>query len=225
MTFVHAAHASFYWTIKGLAWPVTRAYVRLRIKGLQHVPIHGPCILVANHTSYADAVVLGSAFPRRISFLITAPIYRMKRLRWFYYMMGSISVSPDTADPGALKAALKTLREGRVVGIFPEGQRMGDARLGSGKAGVALLASRGRVPVIPAAIIGAHEAMPIGSMFPRPRRIHVVFGRPMEFPSTDGSRPSREQLNVFADQVMRAIGALMPGKGEVPAGDGIRSVP
>ncbi|MGH9867546.1 MAG: lysophospholipid acyltransferase family protein [Candidatus Polarisedimenticolia bacterium] len=225
MTLVQAARASFYWTIKGLAWPVTRTYSRLRVRGLEHVPRRGACIIVANHTSYADAVVLGSACPRRISFLITAPIYRLNRLRWFYYMMGAISVSPDAADPGALKAALRTLREGRVVGIFPEGQRMGDARLGSGKAGVSLLASRGKVPVIPAAIIGAHEAMPIGSVVPRPRPIRVVFGRPLEFPATDGNRPSREQLNAFANQVMRAIAALMPGNGEVPAGDGIRSAP
>jgi 1-acyl-sn-glycerol-3-phosphate acyltransferase len=102
---------------------------------------------------------------------------------------------------------------------------MDGARLGSGKAGVSLLASRGRAPVIPAAIIGAHEAMPIGALFPRPSPIRVVFGAPLLFPIVDGVRPSRDDLNLFAGRVMDAIAALMSGNGELAAGDGIRSVP
>ncbi len=221
-----ASRAAFYWTIKTIAWPVTRAYSRLRVEGLEHVPRSGHCIVVANHASYADAVVLGSAFPRRIAFLITAPIYTMMRLKWFYYMMGAIPVAPDTADPGALKAALRTLHRGAVIGIFPEGQRVRGVVLGSGKAGVALLASRSGAPVIPAAIIGAREAMPVGSMFPRPRRIRVVFGAPLLFPRQEGVRARRDQLDAFAEQVMHAIGSLLPGEGgAVTAKGNLRSMP
>lgn len=219
------ARPLFYWTIKTIAWPVTRVYVRLRVAGMRHVPQEGPCIVVANHASYMDAIVLGSAFPRRISFLITSPIYRMLRLRWFYYMMGAIPVAPDSADPGALKAALRTLRHGGVVGIFPEGQRMENGQIGSGKGGVALLASRSGAPIVPAAIVGAHRAMPVGAVFPRPHPIRVVFGEPMRFSAARGTRPTREHLNAFAAEVMRAIAGLMDEGNNAVQKDGIRSTP
>lgn len=205
--------ALFYWTIKTIAWPVTRLYVRLRVVGADRVPRRGACLVVANHTSYLDAIVLGSAFPRRVRFLITRPIYAMWRLRWFYYMMGSIALAPDVPDRRALKEALGALRRGGVVGIFPEGQRMIDGNLGSAKAGAAMIAARSGAPVVPAAIIGAWEAMPVGALFPSPRPIRVVFGEPLTFPPAEGRRPTREQLDAFAERIMRAIAELMAGNG------------
>jgi len=214
---VATARAFFYWVIKAIAWPVMRTYVRLRVRGQVHVPRTGPCLVVANHASYVDAVVLGSACPRRITFMITEPIYRMLRLRWFYYMMGTIPVDPVRPDPGALKSAIRTLNLQGVVGIFPEGQRMPDGSLGEGKAGAALLAARTGVPVVPAAIIGAGRVMPVGSLIPRPLPIQVVFGRPLSFPAWTGRRPSREEIDAFADRMMKAIADLMEGTGQASA--------
>jgi len=216
---VRTARVAFYWFVKTIAWPVTHSYVRLKVVGVANIPASGPCLVVANHASYVDAVVLGSACPRRITFLITRPIYNLWRLRWFYYMMGSISVNPDAPDPGALKAALKTLQRGDVVGIFPEGQRMPDGNLGQGKSGAALIASRSGVPVVPAAIVGAHRVMRVGSMFPRPNRVKVVFGEALRFPTPEGRRATRQQLDGFADQIMRAIADLLVNEETLPAVD------
>jgi 1-acyl-sn-glycerol-3-phosphate acyltransferase len=217
-----ASRACFYWTIKTVAWPVTRLYVRLRVGGEENLPHRGACIVVANHTSYADAVVLGSACPRRITFMITEPIYGMLRLKWFYYMMGSFPVAPEAPDPGAMKIALRTLQRGGVLGIFPEGQRMPDGNVGKAKAGVSLIAARSGAPVVPAAIIGAHETMPVGSMMPRPHPVRVVFGPPMSFPEFSGRRPTRELLDQFADAIMQAIEDLM--KGDAAAAQGPASI-
>ncbi|HEY3174372.1 MAG TPA: lysophospholipid acyltransferase family protein [Candidatus Polarisedimenticolia bacterium] len=217
---------AFYWTIKTIAWPVTRAYVRLRVIGGGNVPATGPCLLVANHVSFVDPVVLGSAFPRRIIFMITRPIYRLRRLTWFYYMMDTIPVAFDVPDPGAMKAALRALRAGRVVGIFPEGQRMPDGNLGQGKSGAAMIAARSGAPVIPAAIIGAHGVMPVGSAFPRPRQVRVVFGEPFRFLPYEGRRPPREQMDAFADRIMQSIADLMTPEEaamDAPAGTRRRS--
>lgn len=201
--------AIFYWIIKTIAWPVTRIYVRLRVEGLHHVPATGPVMVVANHASFVDPIVLGSAFPRRITFMITRPIYKLRRLTWFYYLMGTIPVAPEIPDPGAMKSALRVLHAGGIVGIFPEGQRMPDGNLGEGKAGAALLAARTGVPVVPAAIVGAHAVMPVGAAFPRPRPVKVVFGSPIRFPAVTTRRPTREQLDVFADHMMKTISELM----------------
>jgi 1-acyl-sn-glycerol-3-phosphate acyltransferase len=204
---VRAAKISFYWTVKTIAWPVTHTYVRLSVRGGANVPRHSACIVAANHVSYVDATVLGGACPRRLTFMITLPIYSLWRLRWFYFMMGAIPVTPNAPDPAAIKAALRTLHKGGAIGIFPEGQRMPQGDLGQAKAGAALLAARTGAPVIPAAIVGAYRVMPVGAVFPRPYKMSVVFGQQIHFPAHKG-RPTRAQLDAFADQLMRAIGDL-----------------
>lgn len=201
--------SAFYWIIKLAAWPITRLYVRLRVRGTENVPDAGRCIIVANHTSYADPVVLGSACPRRMRFMITRPIYRLMRLRWFYYMMGAIPVDQDNADPRALRSILRELQRDGAIGIFPEGQRMADGRLGEAKAGVSLLAARSGAPVVPVAILGAHAVMPVGAAFPRPKKIEVRFGRPLRFSDEGTRRPTRAQLVGFAGMLMTAIADLM----------------
>lgn len=197
----------FYWLIKAIAWPVVRVYFRFRSLLTGRVPRRGPCIVVANHTSYLDAICLGSACPRKLRFLINHEIYAMLRLRWFYYMMDAIPLRSGSADTSALRRALHVLKDGGAVAIFPEGQRMQDGRVGEGKLGVAFLAARSGAPVIPAAIVGAHAAMPVGATVPRPFRIHVVFGDPMIL-DVRSRRPAREDLEDFADGVMKAIAAL-----------------
>ncbi len=197
----------FYWIVKGLAWPVVRIYLRFRRFGKERVPRGSSCIVVANHTSYLDAAVLGAACPRPLHFLISSEIYGMLRMRWFYYMMGSIPVRTEQSDARAMRRALQALRSGEAVAIFPEGQRMQDGRLGEGKLGVAFLAWRSGAPVIPAAIVGAHEAMPVGTMIPRPLPVQVRFGEALRFPETAG-RPEKETLVRFADEVMQAISVL-----------------
>ena len=206
------SRGAFYWTIKSIAWPVTHAYVRLRVIGVENVPRSGRCIVVANHASFADAIVLGSAFPRRIAFMITGPIYRLRRLTWFYYMMGTIPVASGEADPSAMRAALRTLRDGGVIGIFPEGQRMSDGALGEGKAGAAMLAARSGSSVIPAALIGTRHVMPVGVLLPRPHRVRVVFGRPLRFTAQAGRRPTRQEIDHFTRELMKAIAGLMEGE-------------
>ncbi|HET9481112.1 MAG TPA: lysophospholipid acyltransferase family protein [Candidatus Polarisedimenticolia bacterium] len=212
---VSPLRVAFYWTIRTLALPLARAYLRLRVEGRSRVPASGPCLIVANHTSYLDAAVLGASCPRRITFMITEPIYRMARMRWFYYLMGSIPVAPETPDPGALKAALRTLQQGGVLGIFPEGQRMPDGRPGEGKSGASLIAARTGAPVVPALILGAFESRPVGSLLPRPARVRVIFGEPLRFPAGAERRASRTELERFTRQLMAAIVSLK----QAPIGD------
>jgi 1-acyl-sn-glycerol-3-phosphate acyltransferase len=198
---------SFYWLIKGLAWPILKLYFRFRRYEIGRIPMSGSCIVVGNHTSYLDAAVLGSACPRRLNFMISAEIYALVRLRWFYYMMGAIPLKTEGGDSGALRKALHLLRAGKAIGIFPEGQRMKDGQMGEGKLGFAFLAWRSGAPVIPAAIVGAHSAMPVGAGIPRPMPVHVVFGEPFVF-SSESRRPDKDEMNDFANQVMDRIAEL-----------------
>lgn len=198
----------FYWFIKGLFWPLGALYFRLRRRGLENLPRRGPAILVANHSSFLDPAALGSACPRKVHFLIMRSMYDLARFRWFYAGMESIPISSDRLDALSLRRALRALREGQVVGVFPEGGRRLDGRVGEARPGAALLAARTAAPVVPVGIRGAYEALPPRGLFPRPKRVEVVFGRPLRW---NGGEPDRDSLASFARRMMGEVAALVAG--------------
>ncbi len=201
----------FYWIVKGIFYPAVKIYFRFSVSGLRHIPKKGPLLVVANHTSFLDPFLLGSAFPRQIHFLVRQDMYDWMRLCWFYVGMDTIPVRRVSADPKAIRRALQTLGRGRVVGIFPEGSRSQDGQLGGGKLGSSFLAAKSGAPVLPVSIAGAHLAMPAGRRFPRPATVRVTFGDPLAFPPPTRKRISRTDLEVFSQTLQGAIGALLVG--------------
>ncbi len=201
----------FYATVRTLSLPLLRTWLRLQVSGLHHVPASGPVLVVANHTSYLDPAVLGRACPRKLHFLIKRSVYETPLLRWFFRGMDAIPVALDAADSLALRSALRLLAGGQAVGIFPEGGRAMDGRLGAARVGAALLAARSGCPVVPAGIRGAYEAMPPGAFLPRPRRVEVVFGPPFQV-----ERASRGAARTRQDDVARLmmdhVGRLVDGE-------------
>lgn len=201
----------FYWIIKCLAWPFRRFYFRVDAQGIEHLPRRGPAIVVANHTSYLDAGILGSVLPRKIHFVVLSSMYRMWRLRWFYAGMETIPVDRGKAEHTPIRRALQVLGAGGVLGIFPEGGRSTSGRLRAPREGAALLARKSGAPVIPAGIRGAFEAFPPGRRWPRPRKIQVRFGVPLRWREPPGDLSEREALRAFSARMMEAIGSLQAG--------------
>jgi 1-acyl-sn-glycerol-3-phosphate acyltransferase len=201
----------FYATVRTLSLPVIKAWLRLRVEGIERVPATGPVILLANHASYLDPAVLGRACPRKVHFLIKRKIYETPGLQWFFRGMDAIPVVADPTDTSALRRALRLLAAGEVLGVFPEGGRSRDGSLAEGKTGAALLASRSMAPLLPVGIRGAHEAMPMGAAWPRPRRVEVVFGHPFQPPAARGVE-GRRVLEGVADRYMEEIAALVAGE-------------
>ncbi len=199
----------FYWFVKGLCFPFAHFYLGLTRDGLEHLPRRGPAIVVCNHASYADAILLGSASPRPIHFLVLQWMYDLLWIRWFYWGMGTIAVSGEGRDSRGIKRALRLLSSGRVLGVFPEGSRSADGTLSAPRLGAALIAALSGAPVVPAWIDGARDSLPVGGVFPKPARIHVRFGRPFLF---DKSRNGggREALGIFAQEMLDAIRRLEP---------------
>ena len=132
----------FYNIIKALAWPFRVFYFRMSRSGLEHFPRQGAAIVVANHTSFLDAGVLGSGLPRKIHFVVLKRMFRLWRLRWFYIGMQTIAVDPGAGQREPIRRCLEVLDRGHVVGIFPEGRRSSDGNLGDGQEGAAMLARR-----------------------------------------------------------------------------------
>ena len=200
---VAGAAAPFPFVYQALRTPARAALARwfdLRVEGLEHLPAEGPYIVAANHHNYLDGVVLG-VMPRVWR---ATPLHPLLHRR-----IGSILLNLERPDVGALRRALRTLDEGRVLGIFPEGPFSVRGRLERGLPGVGLLALRAGVPVVPAGIRGTFEAL-VGRRGYVPRRhpLAVTFGPPRRFPR-DGAqgRPARERIT---QRIMDDIAALLP---------------
>jgi len=183
----------------------------LRVDGLEHLPPSGPYLIAANHHNYLDGIVLGVTVPEPISFLVMPRVWRATPLHpMFHRNIRSIPIDLERADVGALRRALRSLQEGRVVGIFPEGPFSVRGQLEPGLPGVALLALRSGVPVIPAGIRGTYEALAgRRGYIPRRAALGVRFG-PARCFSADGVPAGRGARVRVTRRIMDDIAALLP---------------
>lgn len=166
--------------VRCLFLTIARPIFRLRIEGTEKLPGSGPAILVANHRSWLDPPLLGAASARPVHFLILEDVYHKRWARWFYRWMRTIPVSTDTKrSMSAVREALRRLRAGKVIGIFPEGRVFTRERPGKFRPGVALLARRSGAPIVPVHIRGSAEAWPRGRAWPRPAQVTVRVGTPI----------------------------------------------
>jgi 1-acyl-sn-glycerol-3-phosphate acyltransferase len=204
-----------YQVLRGGCAPVLRSVFGLEVSGLERLPASGPFILAANHHNYLDGVVLGVALPRPIRFLVMPRVFHASPLHPpFHRRIGSISVNLERPDPGAIKRTLRALEQGNVIGIFPEGPFSREGRLVPGQPGVAMIALRAGVPVVPAAISGTYEALE-GRRFyiPRSRRLAVRFGQPLHFHQTRRRHVSHADREEITRRIMSQIDALLHADG------------
>lgn len=179
------------WYIRGLAYVLIHVMYRLRFRGRSRIPAHGAALVVCNHVSFVDALVMGGGSPRPLRFLMDKPIYESKRLNWLFRMVGAIPVESGSSDPGNLRRALdevsRALRNGDIVMLFPEGRLTPDGETHAFLRGLDLILRRDPVPVIPAALSGLWGSWTSNangralSGWPRRFRARVAlhFGEPM----------------------------------------------
>lgn len=166
-------------------------------------------MLVANHSSFIDPLLLGAGLRRRLIFMMTDVYYRSPRTRWFYRFFSAIPVAVRGGNREALRAARQTLDRGKVLMVFPEGGLSRDGLPFLGSPGAVALVLAKDVPVVPAAIVGAFDALPVHRTLPRPRRITVRFGDPIPAAVlADPNASRKERLTQATDRIMRAIAEL-----------------
>jgi 1-acyl-sn-glycerol-3-phosphate acyltransferase len=190
-----------------------RTWHRCSPDGPCTLPGAGPAILVANHPSHADPAFLIASSPRLLCFLQARECYDILLLRRLFRRVGCIPVSRDAPDLAAIRLALKRLREGKVVCLFPEGDvgEAGGDRVAPGKSGAALLALRSGAPVIPAHIRGGPRTRNLlWAWFWPSTGVRVVFGPPIDLSSFRGRRLDRHCLRQATARIMEGIAALEP---------------
>jgi 1-acyl-sn-glycerol-3-phosphate acyltransferase len=195
-----------------LLGPLLRLLFRPRIEGLENIPAEGAAIVAGNHLSFSDHFLMPAILPRRITFLakqeyFTGPGLKGRLVAAFFRSAGQIPVdrSGGKAGENALREGLGVLGRGELLGIYPEGTRSHDGRLYKGRVGVAKMALKARVPVIPCAMVGTFEIQPAGRVLPRIRRVTIRFGKPLEFSRFDGMDGERFVVRSVTDEIMYAI--------------------
>ncbi|AYN42539.1 1-acyl-sn-glycerol-3-phosphate acyltransferase [Streptomyces dangxiongensis] len=206
----------FYYLLKYvLLGPWLRLAFRPRIEGLEHVPASGAAIVAGNHLSFSDHFLMPAILKRRITFLakaeyFTGPGVKGRLTAFFFRGAGQIPVDRSGKEAGraAIREGLGVLGRGELLGVYPEGTRSHDGRLYKGKVGVAVMALRAGVPVVPCAMIGTFEAQPPGRVVPRIRPVTIRFGRPLDFSRYAGMEEEKAVLRAVTDEIMYAVMAL-----------------
>lgn len=158
-----------------LAW-------RVRVHGERNIPRRGGVLLASNHQSFLDVLLLGSFQRRRTRFLARTTLWDNGALGAWMTAVGALPVSRGRPRKDELQTVIGHLREGEVVTLFPEGTRTADGSVGEMRGGLAMLARRARVPVVPVLVQGAWEAWPRERKLPRRGRVTLRFGRPVLYP-------------------------------------------
>ncbi|MGV0852813.1 lysophospholipid acyltransferase family protein [Mycolicibacterium phlei] len=200
----------WYWLFKYvLLGPLLALIARPKIEGLEHIPSNGPAILASNHLAVMDSFYLPLMVRRRITFLakqeyFTGTGIKGRFIAWFYTAVGQVPIDRTNADAAqaALDTAVGILKQGKLLGMYPEGTRSPDGRLYKGKTGLARLALQTGVPVIPVAMIGTDKVNPPGKKGLRPGKVRIKLGKPMDFSRFEGLAGNRFIERAVIDEVM-----------------------
>lgn len=181
------------WVLAGLLFP-------WRAVGKEQIPTEGGALLCANHTSFLDPILVMLAATNRRQMRVVAKVelFRIPVLNWILKGLGIIPVKRGMSDVGSFKECLKSLRNGELLLIFPEGTRVKEGESVEARSGAVLMAARADVPVVP---------VYIGSKKRLFRRTDVVFGTPykLEF---EGRKPTHEEGQRMTGNLMKRICAL-----------------
>ena len=202
----------FYWFLKFVAvGPPVKVLFRPKAEGTEHVPATGGAILASNHLSAADWIFMPLSLKRRVTFLAKAEYFTGTGVkgffrRFFFSASGQVPIDRSSASAAedAIRTGEVTLREGKLLGIYPEGTRSPDGRLYRGKTGVARMALETASPVIPVAMIYDHKKL-LGRKI---TRVTVKFGEPLDFSRYEGLSGDRFVERSITDEIMYEIMTL-----------------
>ena len=188
-------------------------YFRFRARGTENVPREGPFLLAVSHASFLDPLLVGCVTPRRLVFMARESLFRNPLFGGLIRLYNAVPVRREGFTRENLRVLLEQLAAGHPVLVFPEGTRSPDGELRPLRQGVVRIAQRTGAPVLPCRVVGSHLALGRGQRWPRPVRVRVYFGAPLEF------APDEDPERGLA-RLQQCMEALVPSNGRelAPAG-------
>jgi len=203
-----------------IAWLTFRTlyatYFRWRVLGAENVPATGGVIIASNHASFLDPPLVGSGLSRDINYLGRESLFRFPVIGALIRSWNAVPVDRDGGGAKGLKIILDRLLAGNGIILFPEGTRTKDGRLQPARSGIGLTVIKSTAPVVPVRVFGTFEAYGRHLIFPRPYRLTVKYGRPMNFVALRAEAKTCDKTRLkqiyqqVADEIMAAIAQLEP---------------
>jgi 1-acyl-sn-glycerol-3-phosphate acyltransferase len=202
---------------KSLLWNIgqtlcrifTTGYFDLKVFGARHIPPAGGVLIVSNHQSYLDPVLLAVQLDRPMSYLARASLFRNPLFSWLITNLNAVPVRRGEGDVGAVKEIIRRLEEGHMLAMFPEGTRTLTGEIKPLEPGVALVIRRASgIAVVPAVVDGSFEAWPKGSKLPNSRPIRVLYGPPMKLEGLRGN----QIIQLIESTLRKMLGDLRAGE-------------
>jgi 1-acyl-sn-glycerol-3-phosphate acyltransferase len=191
-------------------------YFRWRVFNAERVPLQGSVILASNHASFLDPPLVGSGLSRDINYLARESLFRFPGIGALLRSWNAVPVDRDGGGAKGLKIILDRLLAGNGIILFPEGTRTKDGNLQPARSGIGLTVIKSDAVVIPVRTFGTFEAFGRNHKFPRPHRVTVKYGQPMNFErlraeaKTCDKARLKEIYQQVADEIMAAIAKLEP---------------
>ena len=185
-----------------------RVFFRLKVSGVENIPLSGGVIIAANHFSYLDIPLLSYGLNRPANFVGKKQLFTIPIVGTLLRLLGGIPIDREKIDRSALREIMKKLNSGNVVVIYPEGTRSHDGRLQPGKPGVGFIVRMSGKKVVPTAILGTDKAMPSGSWFMRPHPVTIRFGEPLDFSGNPQKSEKQGLDSQISQEIMAKIAAL-----------------
>lgn len=195
--------------LRRLAHLICRGYWRVTVRAEAPVPDTGPVILAPVHRSFIDFFVVSEVTPRKIFYMAKDDLWHNRALGSLLDAVGAFPVNRQGADRAALDTAQQVLERGEVLILFPEGTRRAGPTVEALHEGAAFLAARTGAPIVPIGVGGTAEAMPKGSKWVRPVKVHLEVGAPLDPPArTERGRVPRSQIHAGTERLRAEIQRL-----------------
>ena len=173
---------------------------RITLVGRENIPATGPVLIFANHPSAFDMILIAARIRRKVHFMAKAELFTNPILSYIFRSVGAFPVHRGKGDAGSIKSALLLLRQGKVVGIFPEGTRTLRKSQERKKGGAALIAYHADVPILPVALDGHYHIF---------CRMRIVYGKPFHLQRPESGKPDKESLYAATSDIIDRIYALI----------------
>lgn len=182
---------------------------RMQVRGLENVPEEGPFLLVSNHQSIIDPVLIQAFCPRTVHTMTKSTQFAVPAMGWYMARLHAFPVRRYQIDPHAVRIALRRLGAGHPVGVYVEGERSWDGRLQEPRLGTLRLLLKAGVPVIPCVIRGSYDVMPRWHRGLRRAPVSITFGEPLHFPRCERRSEREACLEEASDRLMQTLRGML----------------
>ncbi|MCC6543322.1 MAG: 1-acyl-sn-glycerol-3-phosphate acyltransferase [Nitrospirae bacterium] len=186
-----------------------RLFFRIKISGVENIPVSGGVIIAANHLSYLDIPLLSYSLNRHANFVGKRQLFSIPVVGTMFRLLGGIAIDREKIDRAALREIMKKLDSGNLIVIYPEGTRSPNGILQPGRPGVGFIVRMSGKKVVPTAIQGTDKAMPSGSWLIRPHPVTIRFGKPLDFSVNLPKVEKQGADSRITQEIMDKIAALL----------------